>query len=460
MNWINTIVIVLVISCLTGSLAVGLWKIIQYLPGKFVNARYRYLILRAVILSFVLPMVFMSLYILREVIAQEYRDFSLDSTVISLICRVGVSIWSGGILVILIYQFSRFKTIYQITRKKMYATAEQKALLQDLCTRLKIRKKIRLYQGYRVRSPFIMGIIRTTIYLPRHEFQKEDLEMILYHELMHYKQKDVLWRPVFALIRLLYWFNPLFGYLRKEIEMWSEASCDAGCCEKKFTAKKYFGRMMLINEAIVNQEKAWFAPMWCEDNRNLKWRVQMMKSMKNRTRKRGIAALIIAVSLVMSAVSTKAAMRGVELGYGQLFWNTIEATEEPSEQDQVPVDDQEYTGDISDLGDTRIIEEEGPVFATRSNTYFFEWTVNDGTTHTSSQFSVNAGQTIRVVVDISPANKVVKIGLMKGNKKISFINNKGTVTHDFKIAEKGNYKLFISNSSESKVEVTGTVIKR
>ena len=83
MNWINTIVIVLVISCLTGSLAVGLWKIIQYLPGKFVNARYRYLILRAVILSFVLPIVFMSLYILREVIAQEYRDFSLDSTVIS-----------------------------------------------------------------------------------------------------------------------------------------------------------------------------------------------------------------------------------------------------------------------------------------------------------------------------------------------------------------------------------------
>lgn len=284
--------------------------------------------------------------------------------------------------------------------------------------------------------------------------------MILYHELMHYKQKDVLWRPVFALIRLLYWFNPLFGYLWKEIELWSEASCDAGCCEKKFTAKTYFGRMMLFNEAIVNQEKAWFAPMWCEDHRNLKWRVQMMKSMKNRTRKRGIVALIIAVSLVMSAVSSKAAMRGVELGYGKLFWNTIETTEESTEQDQVVVDDQEYTGDISDLGDTRIIEEEGDMFAARSNVCSIEWTVNDGTTHTTSQFSVNAGQTIRVVVDISPANKVVNIGLMKANKKIARINNKGIVTHDFKIAEKGNYKLFISNSSGSKVEVTGTVIKR
>lgn len=218
--------------------------------------------------------------------------------------------------------------------------------------------------------------------------------------------------------------------------------------------------MMLINEAIVNQEKAWFAPMWCEDHRNLKWRVQMMKTMKNRTRKRGIVALIIAVSLVMSAVSTKAAMRGVELGYGKLFWNTIEATEEPSEQDQVPVDDQEYTGDISDLGDTRIIEEEGPVFAARSNTYFFDWTVNNGETHTSSQFSVNAGQTIRVVVDISPANKVVKIGLMKASKKTAYIKNKGSVTHDFKITEKGNYKIFISNSSGSKVTVNGMVIKQ
>lgn len=185
-----------------------------------------------------------------------------------------------------------------------------------------------------------------------------------------------------------------------------------------------------------------------------------MKSMKNRTRKRGIVALIIAVSLVMSSVSTKAAMRGVELGYGQLFWNTIEAIEESSEQDQVSVDDQEYTGDINDLGDTRIIEEEGDMFAARSNVCSIEWTVNDGTTHTSSQFSVNAGQTIRVVVDISPANKVVKIGLMKANKKLKFINNKGAVTHNFQINEKGNYKIFISNSSGSKVDVAGSIRKQ
>lgn len=460
MNWINTVVIVLVISCLTGSLAVGLWKIIQYLPERFMNARYWYLILRAVILSFVLPIVFVSLYILREVITQEYRNLSLDSTVISVICWVGVSIWSGGILVILIYQFSRFKSIYQITQKKMYATAEQKALLQDICTRLKIRKKIRLYQGYRVRSPFIMGIIHTSIYLPKHDFCQDELEMILYHELMHYKQKDILWRPVFALIRLLYWFNPVFGYLWKEIELWSEASCDAACCEKQFSGKKYFGRMMLFNETIVNQEKAWFAPMWCEDQRNLKWRVQTMKSMKNRLRKQGIVALIIVASLVMNAVSTKAAMRGIELGYGKLFWNTIEAVEESTEQDQVIEDDQEYQGDISDLGDTRIIEEKGTEFAARSNVCSVEWTVKHRETHTSGQFSVNAGQTRKVIVDISPANKAVKIGLMKANKKISYITNQGTVTHDFKITEKGNYKIFISNSSGSKVEVTGTVIKR
>ena len=67
-----------------------------------------------------------------------------------------------------------------------------------------IRKNISLYQGYGVESPFIFGVRNPKIFLPIMDLSMEELEMVLYHELIHYKQKDTFWKPLFGLLSNIY----------------------------------------------------------------------------------------------------------------------------------------------------------------------------------------------------------------------------------------------------------------
>lgn len=53
-----------------------------------------------------------------------------------------------------------------------------------------------------------------------------DMGMVIHHELIHLKRKD-LWVKAFTLgASALHWFNPLVHILQKDIHTWSELSCD------------------------------------------------------------------------------------------------------------------------------------------------------------------------------------------------------------------------------------------
>lgn len=83
----------------------------------------------------------------------------------------------------------------------------------------------RIKQCDRIDSPFILGIIRPTIYLP-YQIAEEDLEYVIAHEQAHIRRKDHWWKPLGYLLLILHWFNPLlwisYILLCRDIE----AACD------------------------------------------------------------------------------------------------------------------------------------------------------------------------------------------------------------------------------------------
>lgn len=58
-----------------------------------------------------------------------------------------------------------------------------------------VRRKKCVFQSYQAPVPFICGVIRPKIILPEEQYTKKELEIILLHELEHYKQKDIFWKP-------------------------------------------------------------------------------------------------------------------------------------------------------------------------------------------------------------------------------------------------------------------------
>ncbi|MEM9377314.1 MAG: M56 family metallopeptidase [Pseudomonadota bacterium] len=81
----------------------------------------------------------------------------------------------------------------------------------------------RIAQG----SPFLSGIRRRTIYLPEVISNQADADIILAHECTHIARGDLLTRPIERSVADVFWFSPFAWMMRRELDYWREAACDA-----------------------------------------------------------------------------------------------------------------------------------------------------------------------------------------------------------------------------------------
>ena len=94
-----------------------------------------------------------------------------------------------------------------------------------------------IFQSESVVSPFVFGIIRPRIYLPR-GINAEDAAHVIAHERAHIRRRDHWWKPLGFLLLTLHWFNPLLwlGYvlLCRDIEL----ACDESVIRKLNSEQK------------------------------------------------------------------------------------------------------------------------------------------------------------------------------------------------------------------------------
>lgn len=80
-------------------------------------------------------------------------------------------------------------------------------------------------QSEQVDSPFVLGCLRPTIYLP-YAMEASDMPHVIAHEQAHIKRHDHWWKPIGFLLLSVYWFNPIlwlaYALLCRDIE----AACD------------------------------------------------------------------------------------------------------------------------------------------------------------------------------------------------------------------------------------------
>lgn len=94
-------------------------------------------------------------------------------------------------------------------------------------------------------TPFVMGLIKPRIYLPKF-IEKDEKEYILLHEQTHIQRKDYLVKPIAFAALTLHWFNPLvwaaFFAMSQDMEM----SCDEAVLRKLGThIKKDYSSSLL-----------------------------------------------------------------------------------------------------------------------------------------------------------------------------------------------------------------------
>lgn len=77
-----------------------------------------------------------------------------------------------------------------------------------------------------LQSPMITGLFRPTLYMPDNNLTPYEQQLIIKHELVHYRRCDVAFKWLIVIAGCIHWFNPIVYILSRYIERECEASCD------------------------------------------------------------------------------------------------------------------------------------------------------------------------------------------------------------------------------------------
>ncbi|MBU9744719.1 M56 family metallopeptidase [Lachnospiraceae bacterium ASD3451] len=147
----------------------------------------------------------------------------------------GCVIWGSGIVLLLLYSLCSY-----IGLKRRLGTA--------------IPDGEGCYISDGIRTPFVLGMFRTKIYLPA-DLSPEEKEHVLLHERMHIRRGDTVFKPVFYLALVIHWFNPLVWLSYRLMEKDMEMACDEAVMARLGENKGGDYCRSLLNLALRGQNR-------------------------------------------------------------------------------------------------------------------------------------------------------------------------------------------------------------
>lgn len=210
------------------------------------------------------------------------------------------SIWMSGMIVLFL---SQVLVYIKFLRKLYYSPrCETPTGIQDMVRKIGKEFKIARLPEIRVcgaaPSPILTGLLKPLLLLPHDKYSEHELLLILRHELVHFKRRDLLYKLVLAFAKSVHWFNPFVWLMASQADRDVELSCDdliiAGLNEDD---------RILYGNAIINTlpiKSKWrlepvFSTSFGSTKKNMKHR---LKNLFDRSlKKKGIVAFCAVILL-------------------------------------------------------------------------------------------------------------------------------------------------------------------
>ncbi len=208
-------------------------------------------------------------------------------------------LWFLGVMLFLVWQggkYSSFKRMLKRCRRKVSDAAVLDTYYM-LCREMKLKKRPEIYLCGGLPSPLCTGFFGTTIYINSEDGDKEELYLILKHELTHCKRKDLWMKGILMLARALHFFNPFVHWMAKRAEKDMEFSCDLAVMENcGMQERKAYSMAILRTVKEANRKNMQMSTAFSGSKEELKARFENIFDMT--TKKRGIALFTAAVVLI------------------------------------------------------------------------------------------------------------------------------------------------------------------
>ena len=170
-------------------------------------------------------------------------------------------------------------------------------------TRAYTDRKINVRVWENVASPFITGIFRPMLILPKTELSEEQLHNILRHEMTHFKRHDILYKWFAEFVKCIHWFNPISWYVSKQIASECEISCDMSVTKNMSDSEEMSYVSTILSLLPTGKSKQLpLTTQMASSKKFLKRRFIMIKNKKTTSRFMSVLSAVIAVVMLSTTV--------------------------------------------------------------------------------------------------------------------------------------------------------------
>ena len=179
-------------------------------------------------------------------------------------------------------------------------------LLVETTKRLKLGRLPAIVFSKDAKAPAVYGMFRPVLLLPASyldSLSREDAEHVLLHELAHLKRGDLWLHGLCLLLQIVYWFNPLLIWTRRQMKHVREICCDLTIANvlKEKTMKYRETLLNTARELLTETAEPGMGLLGVfEDPFRLVARLRWLEKKTWRTRKLMTAAVAV-VAIIMTA---------------------------------------------------------------------------------------------------------------------------------------------------------------
>lgn len=316
----NTWIEMLIALSVAGSTLVVCILILKYITEDGFSAKWNYLIRKVAVLFFLVPVWFIVQKILSlstksinaiSTMQVDYLQGAISEQYVSSESAIAIlTVWGLGVLFFggwHVYCYVKFSKEMKDSNVPVMFNSEAYQLLIAGKDKLRISGNIQLVYNDKILSPALIGLFKPMIMLPSREIPAVELSMVLRHELIHFKRRD-LWMKSFMLIASsLHWFNPFVHLLRKEMHIWSELSCDEQVViDMSYIERKQYGETILNLLEEKPRITGSFSVLLAGNKKNLKRRLMKMLNVKKM--KKSVVLIAIIVFIAIGAIGATASV--------------------------------------------------------------------------------------------------------------------------------------------------------
>jgi len=214
----------------------------------------------------------------------------------------------GFFVALLGHRISRLRRWHKKQVEKKTIPVWYYELLVETTKRLKLGRLPAIVFSKDAKAPAVYGMFRPVLLLPASyldSLSREDAEHVLLHELAHLKRGDLWLHGLCLLLQIVYWFNPLLIWTRRQMKHVREICCDLTIANvlKEKTMKYRETLLNTARELLTETAEPGMGLLGVfEDPFRLVARLRWLEKKTWRTRKLMTAAVVVVTMAMTAAV--------------------------------------------------------------------------------------------------------------------------------------------------------------